>query len=47
MHGQKDFVASAERFVIASANLNCCGNDFDCYNNINCHHNNYSCNHNK
>ena len=45
VHGEKDFVASAERFVNkASANQNCYGDNFNCYNNINCHHNNYSCN---
>ena len=33
-HGEKYFVASAERFVnIASANQNCCGDNFNCYNN--------------
>jgi len=48
-HGEKDFVASAERFVnIASANKNYCGDNVECYkNNTNCHHNNYSCHRNK
>jgi len=47
-HGEKELVASAERCVnIASANQQCCGDNFNCYNNMNCHHNNYSCNRNK
>jgi len=46
LHGEEDFVASAERFVnIASANQNSC-DDFNCYN-MNCHNNTYSCNRNK
>ena len=48
-HGEKDFVASAKRFVnIASANQNCCDDNFNCYNNyMNCYHNHYSCHRNK
>ena len=47
-HGEKDFVAPAERFInIASANQNCCSDNFNCYNNMICYHNNYSCNRNK
>jgi len=48
LHEEKDFVASAERFVIiASAKQNCCGDNFNCFDNMNCHHNNYSCDRNK
>jgi len=48
-HGGKDFVASANRFVItASANQNCCGDNFICSNNnMNCYRNNYRCHRNK
>ena len=38
LHGEKDFVGSAKRFVnIASAIQNCCGDNFNCYNSINCY----------
>jgi len=48
-HGEKDFVASANRFVIiASANQNCCGDNFICSNNnMNCFRNNYNRHRNK
>jgi len=48
LHGEKDFVASAKRFVIiASANQNCCGDNFNCNNNMNSYHKNYSFRRNK
>ena len=47
VHGEKEFVALAKRFVnIATANQNCCGDKLNCYNNMNCYHNNYSCHRN-
>ena len=49
LHGEEDFVASAERFVNkATANQNSCGDNFNCYNNnMNCHNHNYDNNCNK
>jgi len=49
LHGEKDFIASAKRFVIiASANQNFYGENFNCNNNnMDCYHNNYSCHRNK
>jgi len=38
LHGENDFVTSTKRFDnTASANQNCCGDDFTCYDdNCNC-----------
>jgi len=38
-HGENEDLN--KKFVdVASANQNCCGDNFNCYNNISCHHNN-------
>ena len=45
--GEKDSVASTNRFVnTASAYQNCCGDNFNGYNNMKCY-NNYNCRRNK